>query len=174
LRGTLSSVSFTVNGVTHAANNYQPGSNHDPDGDSDGTTITVFKDGQPGPTPTPTATATPGAGVILHVGDLDGSGTVSQNNIWEALVTITIHNAGEGPVAGATVSGSWNAGPGGSGSCVTDIFGQCTIAKNLRGNILNVTFTVNNVSLAGATYNAGANHDPDGDSNGTVITVSQP
>jgi hypothetical protein len=37
-----------------------------------------------------------------------------------------------------------------------------------------VTFTVSNVTLAGNTYNASANHDPDGDSNGTSITVLQP
>jgi hypothetical protein len=37
-----------------------------------------------------------------------------------------------------------------------------------------VTFTVSTVTLAGNTYNAGANHDPDGSSNGTTIIVSQP
>jgi hypothetical protein len=37
-----------------------------------------------------------------------------------------------------------------------------------------VTFTVTDVSKAGMTYNPGANHDPDGDSNGTVIVVSKP
>ena len=35
-------------------------------------------------------------------------------------------------------------------------------------------FKVNNVTLAGNTYNSSANHDPDGDSNGTTIIVSQP
>jgi hypothetical protein len=29
-------------------------------------------------------------------------------------------------------------------------------------------------SLTGAPYAAGANHDPDGDSDGTTITVSRP
>jgi hypothetical protein len=37
-----------------------------------------------------------------------------------------------------------------------------------------VTFTVSNITLGSNTYNAGANHDPDGDSNGTAITVLQP
>jgi hypothetical protein len=37
-----------------------------------------------------------------------------------------------------------------------------------------VTFTVTNLSKAGVRYDAAANHDPDGDSNGTVIVVNQP
>jgi hypothetical protein len=37
-----------------------------------------------------------------------------------------------------------------------------------------VTFTVSNVTLAGNTYNAGGNHDPDGSSNGTTIIVLKP
>lgn len=174
IRGNRDSVTFTVDNVTHASNSYQPGDNHDPDGDSDGTTIVVFKEGPPGPTPTPTMTPTPGPGGEIHVGDLDGSGITLSGNRWQAMVTITVHDAGEGPVAGATVDGSWNFGPGGSGSCVTNGAGQCTVMQTLRGNIGNVTFTVNNVTSTGDTYNAGANHDPDGDSDGTTILVSHP
>jgi hypothetical protein len=33
------------------------------------------------------------------------------------------------------------------------------------------TFTITGVSKPGMTYNAGANSDPDGDSNGTTITA---
>jgi len=38
-----SSITFTVNSVTHAALTYDPASNYDVDGDSDGTTIVVNK-----------------------------------------------------------------------------------------------------------------------------------
>jgi hypothetical protein len=108
------------------------------------------------------------------VGDLDGS-TVSQGNRWHATVSITIHNNSEAPVAGATVNGSWSNGSSGSSSCVTNASGQCTVTKNnLRSNTPSVMFTVTNVTAAGNTYNASANHDPDGDSNGTSITVLQP
>ncbi len=34
--------------------------------------------------------------------------------------------------------------------------------------------SVNNVTLAGSTCASGANHDPDGDSDGSSITVTQP
>jgi hypothetical protein len=37
-----------------------------------------------------------------------------------------------------------------------------------------VTFTVTSVTLAGSTYTPTANHDPDGDSTGTMITVIRP
>jgi hypothetical protein len=37
-----------------------------------------------------------------------------------------------------------------------------------------VTFTVSNVTKSGSTYNGGANHDPDADSNGTAIVVAKP
>jgi hypothetical protein len=36
------------------------------------------------------------------------------------------------------------------------------------------TFTVTNVAAGGLTYSASANHDPDGDSNGTSITMLKP
>ena len=45
------------------------------------------------------------------------------------------------------------------------------------GNIANaqglVTFTVDNLSLAGYGYQPGDNHDPDGESDGTTVTLAQ-
>jgi len=38
-----STVTFTVGGITHASMTYQSSGNHDPDGDSTGTQITVLK-----------------------------------------------------------------------------------------------------------------------------------
>jgi hypothetical protein len=35
-------VTFTITNLTHGADTYESGSNHDPDHDSDGTTISVF------------------------------------------------------------------------------------------------------------------------------------
>jgi hypothetical protein len=42
---TVTSIQFTVTGVSHPAYPYSPEKNHDDDGDSDGTTITVFAPG---------------------------------------------------------------------------------------------------------------------------------
>lgn len=136
-------------------------------------TPTPTPTGEP-PTPTPTATATPPAGDTMHVSDLDGSST-SQSGRWTAFVTISVEDENGSPVAGATVSGSWSNGVTGNANCVTNGSGQCTVSKNnIRNNFQSVTFTVTNVSAGGYTYDAGANSDPDGDSNGTVINVSKP
>lgn len=129
----------------------------------------------PTATPTPAPTATPAPSSAMHVGDLDRAASNVNNSFWRASVTITVHDSNENPVASATVSGSWSGGTSGSASCTTNSSGQCTVQKNLsKSRVSSVTFTVNNVTRSGYTYNAGANHDPDGDSNGTSITVNRP
>lgn len=126
----------------------------------------------PGPTPTPTPTPAPST---LHVGDLDGSASNVSLRFWRASITITVHNATHAPAANAKVTGSWSGGPTGSSSCTTNSSGQCTVSKNLsRSNYASATFSVTNVTLSGYTYDSSANHDPDGDSNGTSITVYRP
>ncbi len=114
-------------------------------------------------------------GTTLHIGDLDGSGQDSGRK-WDAEVTITVHDADHNPVANATVYGVF---PGGRGaptvSCTTDGSGVCTVSKtNINGNSASVTFTVEDVTHASLAYDAAANHDPDGDSDGTVIVVNKP
>ncbi len=129
----------------------------------------------PTATPTPAPTATPAPSSAMHVGDLDRAASNVNNSFWRASVTITVHDSNENPVASATVSGSWSGGTSGSASCTTNSSGQCTVQKNLsKSRVSSVTFTVNNVTRSGYTYHAGANHDPDGDSNGTSITVNRP
>ena len=109
----------------------------------------------------------------MHVGDLDGSSVAAPRNRWDASVTVTVHDINEAPVSGVTVTGAWSVG--GESSCTTNASGQCSLAKNnIKGNITSTTLTVSSLTLAGNTYNAGANHDPDGDSNGTAITVPAP
>jgi hypothetical protein len=84
----------------------------------------------------------------------------------------TLHGA-DSPVANATVSGSWSNG--GTGSCATSDGGQCTVSKSgILKKTGSTTFTVVTVTHTTLTYKAADNHDPDGDSNGTSITVSRP
>jgi hypothetical protein len=81
-------------------------------------------------------------------------------------VTITVHDGSHTPVANATVSGAWTSG--GTGSCTTNPYGQCTVSRSgMPKKTGSVTFTVVNVTHATLTYGAADNHDPDGDSNGT-------
>jgi hypothetical protein len=120
----------------------------------------------------------PGTGDGLHVGDLDGVPAASGKNTWSATVEVTVHDAGHLPINGATVRGVWNPAGlasdqcetgelGGSGTC---IFLFPSIKKGTRS----VTFTVTSITMAGRTYLSSANHDVDGSSNGTVVTVRRP
>ena len=130
----------------------------------------------PTPTPTPvppTPTPTPGSSA-MHVGDLDGASTNVGKN-WKATVTITVHDATHNPVVSSTVNGSWSGGYSGSASCITDSTGRCSVTTGaINSKTSSATFTVNTVSHATLTYQSAANHDPDGDSNGTQITVYKP
>ena len=107
----------------------------------------------------------------MHVGDLDGTAELSSHG-WTARVTISVHDFAHQPVpVSATVTGSW--GPGGPISCaITN--GQCTVSTAMPRGATSVTFTVKSVTQDLLIYDATANHDPDGDSNGTSITVKRP
>jgi hypothetical protein len=110
-----------------------------------------------------------------HAGDLDASTTIGRGGKWNATVTILVHDSAENPVAGATVNGSWSNGASGSGSCVTDGSGQCSVTNNnINRNSGSATLTVDGITHGSLLYNAGNNHDPDGDSDGTAIIVTKP
>lgn len=121
-----------------------------------------------------TATAaTPGA-PQSHIGDLDGTTSASKNN-WSASVTITVHDPAHAVVSGAAVTGTWSGGYAGSASCSTNAAGVCTVTTaTLNRQKTSVTFTVGTVNASGFTYTASSNHDPDGDSNGSTITLVKP
>jgi hypothetical protein len=132
----------------------------------------------PAPTATPTASPTPTATQVssgsAHIGDLDGSSTPNANR-WDATVLVTVHSIDDAPVANASVGGSWSGGVSGSGTCTTDSLGQCSLSMmSIRGNLSSVTFTVNTVNHSSLVYDSTLNHDPDGDSNGSVITIARP
>ena len=111
----------------------------------------------------------------MHVGDLDRS-TSSSGKTWTARVTIRVETAAHGPVSGTIVSGTWSAGATGSASCMTTASGTCSVqvTKLAKATVPSVVFTVTGAVKAGSTYIPAANHDPDGESNGTTITVLRP
>ena len=113
-----------------------------------------------------------GSPTSVHIGDLDGTST-NQGRTWTAMVTITVHDNTEALVSGATVYGSWSNGASGSTSCTTDSTGQCDVTlSGVTKRTGSVDFSVTNVTSSLA-YNPADNHDPDGDSNGTTITVNK-
>lgn len=112
------------------------------------------------------------SGGTMQVGDLDGGATV-QGRTWTAIVTVLIEDPAHAPVSAATVTGTFSAGAKGTGQCITGSNGSCTITKSrLRSG--SVAFTVTDVTHATRTYDSVGNHDPDGDSDGTTLTVFRP
>ena len=114
---------------------------------------------------------------LIHVGNLDGT-PLSNGNTWSATVEITVDDANHDPVNGATVTGRWRVNNLNASQCITgDLGGNGTcivLVPSLKRGTRFVTFTVTNVTMPGQTYDPSANQDPDGDSNGTSITVRRP
>jgi hypothetical protein len=113
--------------------------------------------------------------VGMHVGDLEATAVPGKGGRWDATVTTTVHDESEMLVAGATVTGSWSGGASATGSCTAGTDGTCAIVlKGIPRTSSSATFTVDGVSSSGYAYDSTANHDPDGDSDGTSITVTKP
>jgi uncharacterized protein len=71
------------------------------------------------------------------------------------------------------VSGLWNDGT--SGTCMTNAEGQCAVIwSGIPRKTTRVGFSVTNVTRAAFVYKAADNHDPDGSSSGTTISISKP
>ena len=105
-----------------------------------------------------------------HVGDLDASAVSGLRGRWTATVTVTVHDEAEAAVEGVTLTGTWGAGW--ATTCITGADGSCDLVQSrLRSTQMSVDFNVTDVS---GGYDATANHDPGGDSDGTTITVFQP
>jgi subtilisin len=123
-------------------------------------------------TPAPTATPSPS----VHVGDLDAASTRLTKGQWTAAVTILVHNGAEQPVAGAVVrgtftQGSWTAAV----SCTTAGDGRavCALGSSFPARDSQAGFRVDSVVNPSLPYRPAANHDPDGESNGTSITIAK-
>jgi PKD repeat protein len=131
-------------------------------------TVTVTDDVGAADTASVVVSATGGG--LMHVADLDGSAASSGSRNWTATVTVTIRDAAGVAVPGATVSGTWRRGT--VATCTTTTGGTCSMATAAKGR--NEVFTVVALTHAALTYDPSANTDPDGDSTGTVITISRP
>ena len=101
---------------------------------------------------------------VMHVGDLDMAGSPQPNT---SAVAVQVHDASHRPVAQAVVTLSSN----GTAICKTDASGRCVVTA-LKLSAKRIV-TVTSVARATFIYRSQSNHDPDGDSNGTVITVAR-
>lgn len=108
----------------------------------------------------------------MHVGDLDAS--YSRFWFWASATvsarvqTSTGENLANATVTGSFIQGSWTK----QVSCTTGSAGVCTLASGtLPSGFAGVSFRVDTVTHATLSYDPSANGDPDGDSDGTTITV---
>lgn len=121
----------------------------------------------------------PAAAATVHVGDLDSPFVSNDGSSWSAVVEVAVHDGTHQLVNGVTVVGTWSptgglastqcttGDGGGNGTCIF-------LFTGIRKNVRSVSFTVTGVAQAGKVYEPTLNHDPDGDSNGTTITVRKP
>ena len=107
-----------------------------------------------------------------HVSDLDGVGRRLFLGFWEARITIRIADTLNRQVSNARVTGLFNDGTS-LFQCTTNASGSCTVS-GYQLNLSCLTFTVTSVTHATLKYQPAQNADPDGDSNGTQITVCRP
>lgn len=163
--GASATVSFSWNTTGASLTTHTLTARHDVLDDNSGNdskSATVTLSSQPPPPPEG-----------LHIGDLDPFRS-DEGSTWTAYVILQVHDGAHGPIEGATVRGRWT-GPGLSvDECTTDFAGECLMLSTLIAKRTKaVTFTVDNVAFSTLTYTPEANHDPDGDSDGTSITVSR-
>jgi len=122
---------------------------------------------------TVTVSEEPAGASGMHVGDLSPY-VSSEGRTWSGYVIVRIHDQNHDPIMGATVYGTWTAGLA-VDECTTDYAGECLMLSTLNGKkTKRLTFTVTDVAFGTATYSPSDNHDADGDSNGTSITINRP
>ncbi len=123
---------------------------------------------------TVTIADTPALSTGMHVGDLFPYKS-SEGKTWTAYVIVRIEDSEHDPVVGATVYGRWTGNGLAVDECTTDYAGECLMLSTLLPKkTRQVTFTVTGVVYQGLDYVASDNHDADGDSDGTSITITKP
>jgi hypothetical protein len=102
------------------------------------------------PAPTPAGT--------INLNGLAGSMTPGSHGRWNAIVEVSIEDQYDSSSAGVTVDGNWSNGANGSGQCITDGAGLCSVAKNnMKKQVTSVTFTITNLTKPGSSYSPADN-----------------
>jgi uncharacterized caspase-like protein len=113
----------------------------------------------------PLVIATISANNIMHVGDITIETqpvTHGPNTFINTVATVTIVNETDLPVEGATVSGTWSGATTGTDSGITKANGQVSLKSHKVKNPpsgTTFTFTVDNVTKDGWTYDSSANKE---------------
>lgn len=109
----------------------------------------------------------------ISIADLDAFATQIVGR-WLAVVVVHVHDQNGNPVAGATVHAAWVSDVALPATCTTNENGRCMASISPFRRVPEVTFQVLDVTHPGLVYDPGSNQDPDGDSDGTSLTIEQP
>jgi PKD domain-containing protein/WD40 repeat protein len=103
----------------------------------------------------------------MHVGDLDWWKGTPPTSI---AVAIWVHRDNEAGLGNAVVTALWNDQI--AASCTTNGAGRCVISRTGTKPKTATSLRIVGVTLNGVVYDSAANHDADGDSDGTTITMA--
>ena len=107
----------------------------------------------------------PANGTTMHVDSIVMSLKIAGINV-NAIATVTIFDAIDNPVGGATVYGTWSGAAGDSDSGVTDTYGKVSLqsnkVKNPTSGVTTFTFTVDGVTKYGWEYDPDVNEETSG------------
>lgn len=113
----------------------------------------------------------------MHVANLRAHAQRALDGIaWNAQVLVRTERADHRALPGTIVTGTWTDGS--VSSCVTNSKGTCVVTRmGIAPSVAAITFTVtglDNPAYPEHAYAPTANHDPDGDSDGTAIPIVNP
>jgi hypothetical protein len=94
---------------------------------------------------------------------------------WRVELVVRVEDAGNIPVPGTIVAGTWDDGT--TGSCVTDSQLGCVVMRRVDASVASVTFTItglSNPTHPQYAYEPAANHDTTGHGDGTSVTAFRP
>ncbi len=115
----------------------------------------------------------------MFVSDLQGVPVQENPATWRATIGVTVHDSDGNPVEGVLVTGKgslWN-GRTTRGTCETDGSGFCIlVSPRFPGKFTSAQFKIVDLKDRhwALVYDPAGNLDADGDSDGTLITVSKP
>lgn len=110
----------------------------------------------------------------MHVADIDGMKKLKgKSGRWAATITITIVDNNDNPVTDATIIGELTGDASGTITVNTGSDGKATFSTGNMPGLSSVTYTVTNITHTTLTYEPLDNQDPDGDSDGTTITINK-
>jgi hypothetical protein len=94
---------------------------------------------------------------VAHVGNIVLSRVAMNGNRSRGVATVTVLNASNQPVSGATVSGQFSGFYAGGASGTTNASGVAVLDSAAKKGSGTVSFCVNGVSGTNITYNSAAN-----------------